>query len=183
MAENTTQLMRINGGGIHALLGHSPVTTAAFKEYLRATGQKMPPATTQPGSSTAPVTRVSQQDALAYCQWAGSREGRRYRLPTMAELQELYSEDMADGISLDVWAHSAGHTPEVRGGLKAVFLCEWTGEAEEIPQPAGRPPRLLGSIFYPPWLREGNNATHAQAHLSATEGYSFVTFRLACDEG
>ena len=41
--------------------------------------------------------------------------------------------------------------------------------------------RVLGSVFYPPWLREGPNATHAQAYLLASEGYSFITFRAARD--
>ncbi len=176
-----TELLTIDRGGIHALLAHSPVTGAAFKEFLRATGQKLPPALTASGSAAAPVTRVSQQDALAYCRWAGSREGRTYRLPMMAELEELYSEDAEDGVSMEMWAHTPGHTPELRGGLKEVFLCEWTSEFEEVPQPSERPPRILGSIFYPPWLRHGANASHTQAYLSVTEGYSFVTFRLACD--
>ena len=73
------------------------------------------------------------------------------------------------------------HLPEVIGGLKPVFLCEWTAETETVEQPAGRPAHVLGSIFYPPWLREGSTGMHAQAHLLATEGYSFVTFRVAYD--
>ncbi len=178
-----TELLTIDKGGLHALLAHAPVTRAAFKEFLRDTGQKLPPSLAEPGAASAPVTRISQHDALAYCRWAGSREGRTYRLPAMAELEQLYSEDAADGVSLEIWGHTAGHTPEVRGGLKEVFLCEWTTETEEMPQPGERPPRILGSIFYPPWLRHGNNAAHAQAYLAATEGYSFVTFRLACDKG
>lgn len=177
-----TELLTIDRGGVHTLLARSPVTCTAFKEFLRATGQKLPPMLAASGSAAAPVTRVSRHDTLAYCQWAGSREGHTYRLPSMAELEELYGEDESDGVSMEIWAHTPGHTPEMRGGLREVFLCEWTSEIEEVPQPNAKPPRVLGSIFYPPWLRHGANASHAQAYLSATEGYSFVTFRLACDQ-
>lgn len=173
--------LNVTGAGMRALLANHPVTRAEYKGYLQAAGQALPAALKRPEPPGSPVTYISQADALAYCRWAGAVAGRDYRLPTMAELQTLYEEDIADGISLELWPHTPGHMPELRGGLKQVFLCEWTGETEEIPQPAGRPPRVLGSIFYPPWLRHGSNAIHAQAHLLATEGYSFVTFRLACD--
>ena len=65
--------------------------------------------------------------------------------------------------------------------MKPTYLCEWTQETEELPQLGGDAPgRSLGSVLYPPWVRQGNNASHAQAYLAATEGYSSVTFRLAC---
>lgn len=176
-----TELLKLDGYNVHALLASQPVPRAAYQDYLRASGQPLPPAVTQTGPSTSPVTHISQTDAQAYCRWAGGREGRVYRLPTMAELQALYAEDAADGITLEVWGHTSRARPELYGGSKDVFLCEWTGEIEEVPQPGGRSPRILGSIFYPPWLRHGSNAIQAQAHLLATEGYSFVTFRLAAD--
>ncbi len=176
-----TAFVKVTGVGVRASLANHPVTRAEYKGYLQSTGQPMPPVLKRPEPSNAPIACISQADALAYCHWASAGRGEAYRLPTMAELQALYIEDIADGINLELWAHTPGHVPELRGGLKQVFLCEWTGETEEIPQPAGRPPRVLGSIFYPPWLRQGSNAAHAQAHLLATEGYSFVTFRLACD--
>ena len=40
------------------------------------------------------------------------------------------------------------------GGLKPVWLCEWTQETEVIGQAGDHAPVGLGSIFYPPWLRE-----------------------------
>lgn len=177
-----TDLRTLEGHGVRCVISTQPVTRESYKRYLRETRQAVPRPLTQPAPGTSPVIYVSQVSARAYCKWLASQEGHAYRLPTMAELLELYDQDVArDGFSADLWPHQAGSMREVRGGLKAVFLCEWSNEAEEIPQPDPRPPRVLGSIFYPPWLQDGQNATHAQAHLQATEGYSFVTFRVAAD--
>jgi len=171
--------IRLTLHGRRTVLAAHPVSRECFKQYLRETDQPTPLFLTRPEPSSNPVTYVSQVDALAYCRWLGAHEGRTYRLPSMSELQEALGEAANEGISPDFWPHTYGQLPELRGGLKPVYLCEWTLETETIEQPSGRPPRILGSIFYPPWLREGSNATHAEAHLLATEGYSFVTFRVA----
>jgi len=160
------------------LIAAHPVSWEEYRDYLRAVGQ--PPASpVHFERHSAPVTDVAQADAVAYCRWLGQREGKALRLPTVAELMELASEAEEDGISMEVWPHEHGHRPELRGGMNEMFLCEWTAETEEVPMPAGQPPRILGSIFYPPWLRHGGHTSNSQAHLLATEGYSFVTFRVA----
>jgi hypothetical protein len=166
--------------GIHARVAAHPVTREAYREYQRATGQPIPPTLSRVDHPHAPVTDVTQVDAAGYCRWLGQHEGCEYRLPTTAELMELATEAAEDGISAEVWPHQHGHRPELRGGLKEMYLCEWTCETEEISMPGGKPPRVLGSIFYPPWLRPGGHSSHAEAHLVATEGFSFVTFRVAC---
>jgi hypothetical protein len=163
------------------MLAAHAVTRQEYKAYLRTSGQPVPPPLAKPEASSEPVAYVSQVDAVAYCRWLGTQEGRTYRLPVMAELEELASEAVLDGSSPEIWPHHHGNRPELRGGMKEMYLCEWTGETESVPGAAGRPDRILRSIFYPPWLRHGANAIHAQAHLSATEGYSFVTFRVACN--
>ncbi len=163
-----------------ARLAVHPVTCGDFKQFLRGTGRPIPPQLAKQESSSAPATRISQIDALAYCAWLGQREGQVYRLPSMAELEALAANDTAEGIDPGIWSNTPGQISELRGGLKRVYLCEWTLETESVDRPDGAV-RVLGSIFYPPWLREGSNATHAQAHLLVTEGYSFVTFRVACD--
>lgn len=167
--------------GFHVVLTAHPVTRQDYKRYLKETGQVIPLRLTGIESPSNPITCVSQVDATAYCRWLCSRQGRACRLPTMGELQELAGESVEDGLGPDFWPHTHGQLPELRGGLKPVYLCEWTIETEIIEQPGGRLPRVLGSLFYPPWLREGPNSAHAEAHLLATEGYSFVTFRLAYD--
>ncbi len=168
--------------GLHARVAAYPVAVQAYKTYLQAAGLPTPRPLTHPDSLAAPVTYVSQVDALAYLRWLGGQEGQPYRLPTMNELLELYAEDAADGINPEIWPHTHDRRPELRGGLKAHYLCEWTSEVETVAQPANLArARVLGSVFYPPWLREGQNASHAQAYLLATEGYSFITFRAARD--
>ena len=174
------ELKTLKGPGIRCVIATHPVSRLSYKTFLRDAHLSIPKPLTQPAPGSSPVTYVSQISARAYCKWLSSQEGHPYRLPTMGELLELYSEDLTeDGFSSDLWPHQMGHMPEMRGGLKEMFLCEWSTEVEEIPQPNQRPPRLLGSIFYPTWLRQSVNAP--QAHFQATEGYSFVTFRVAAD--
>ena len=171
----------LQGEGYHSVLATHPVTRESYKQFLHDTKRAVPHALAQPEPGSRPVTYVSQVDALAYCQWQGKRDGRAYRLPAVCELQELADELGQQGATSDLWAHEHGERPEVIGGLKPVWLCEWTQETEVIEQAGDRAPRALGSIFYPPWLREGNTPGHAQAHLAADQGYSFVTFRLVYD--
>jgi hypothetical protein len=167
--------------GFQVVLAARPVTRESYRGYLHDTGQPMPRVLTLPAHPADPIIYVSQVDATAYCRWLCARQARACRLPSMAELEELNSELAEEDLGPEAWPHTHGNLPEVRGGLKPVYLCEWTTETEAVEQPAGRPERILGSIFYPPWLREGSTAMHAQAHLLATEGYSFVTFRVAYD--
>jgi hypothetical protein len=171
----------LQGEGYHSVLATHPVTRESYKQFLHDSGRAVPHALALAEPGSRPVTYVSQVDALAYCHWQGKRDGRAYRLPAVCELQELADELGQQGAVSDVWAHEHGERPEVIGGLKPVWLCEWTQETEVIEQAGDHAPRVLGSIFYPPWLREGSTPGHAQAHLAADQGYSFVTFRLVYD--
>jgi hypothetical protein len=173
-------MIEVHGLGVAVALAEHPVTRSEYRTYLRATGQAVPPAGSRPESPSDPITYVSQTGAIAFCRWLGSQEGRAYRLPTMAELAELVRDVTEEGVSPEVWPHYHEQRSELRGGLKPTYLCEWTQETETVSQSDGRT-RVLGSVFYPPWLREGSNASHLQACLLASEGYSFVTFRLAAD--
>jgi Sulfatase-modifying factor enzyme 1 len=167
--------------GFRSALAARPVTRESYLRYLHEAGQPIPHVLTRSAPATDPITYVSQVDATAYCRWLSARQARDCRLPSMPELEELNRELAEHDQGPDAWPHTHGTMPEVMGGLKPVFLCEWTAETETMAQPAGRPARVLGSIFYPPWLRAGGNTVHAQAHLLATDGYSFVTFRVAYD--
>ena len=90
-------------------LGVYPVTVGEFRAFVQAAGYKTeaekegtgafgwngkewkqdPKINWQnPGWKLAendPVTCVSWNDAVAFCQWLGKKEGRAYRLPTEAE--------------------------------------------------------------------------------------------------
>jgi hypothetical protein len=174
------ELIEVRGPGVAVALAEHPITRSEYRTYLRASGQAVAPAGSRPESPSDPITYVSQTDAIAFCRWLGSQEGRAYRLPTITELAELARDVTEEGVSPEVWPHHHEQRPELRGGLKPIYLCEWTLETETVPQPGGSA-RVLGSVFYPPWLRAGPNASHLQACLLASEGYSFVTFRLAAD--
>lgn len=176
----TMEMVKVEGPGFRTLLGAYPVRHAEFEAFVAATGKSWQDRTQAREGAQAPVTEVGQTEAQAYCEWLGKREGVVYRLPTMAELNALVQAMGAAEADPEVWSEENRHTAALVGGLKAHYLCEWTGETEEIERHDG-PPRVLGSIFYPPWMREGQSHTHAQAHLLATEGYSFVTFRVARD--
>jgi hypothetical protein len=168
--------------GMHVAVAARPVTRQEFKTYLAAVGEPLSVALARTDTPTAPVVFVSQTAAVAYCDWLGAREGRRCRLPNMAELHELADEVSQEGISVEIWPHYRQPHPEFRGGMRPTYLCEWTQETKELPQygDAGSV-RVLGSIFYPPWVRESGNSAQAQAYIHAAEGYSFVTFRVACE--
>lgn len=168
-------------------LAARPVTLPEFRAFLQDAGRALPhgvkhaPANAPGGAE--PVIGVTQLDAAAYCEWAGRRIARPCRLPGTDELDALMPHTVvshAHGVVPDAgfWPHERGHLPELRGGLKPVFLCEWTRETEEAPSDRD-PDRVMAGIFYPPWLREGNNPLHVHARLLASESYSFVTFRLA----
>ena len=173
------ETLTLKARGQAVTMAAHPVTRQEYLFYLAAVGQCAPVALARSDNPLAPVTHVSQVDAIGYCRWLGAKCGLHCRLPTMAELHELANEITQDGISPEVWPHYHQRHPELRGGMRPTYLCEWTQETEAIPQyDAARSNRTLGSVFYPPWVRASGHSGHAQAFISATEGYSFVTFRV-----
>lgn len=68
-------------------MGVTPVTWAMWKEYCKATNQKLPP---DPGwgyPDDHPVVKVSWRDIMqpgGYCEWASGATGIRLTLPTQA---------------------------------------------------------------------------------------------------
>ncbi len=171
--------IKLSGAQVH--LAVNPVTVGAYKRFAHETGRSIRHGLKQIRSAVAPVICVSQADAVGYCAWLGGRTGRTFRLPSMAELYDLISDEDGDALDAGLWPQQERHLTELRGGLKPVYLCEWTCDTVAGPAYGDRPPRILADIFYPPWLRDGGNVGHVHASLSAEEGYGCVTFRLAYD--
>jgi hypothetical protein len=172
------ELITLDHGALHVRLAAQTVSVREYRAYLRGAGLPTPPRLARATQASEPVTGASQVDARAYCAWLSGQDGRAYRLPSVAELLELAGEE---GASQDVWPCTRCDQPGVQGQRGSIYLCEWTCETETLPGYGGGEPRVLGSVFYPPWLREGNNPTHIQAMMQAAQGYSFVSFRVATD--
>lgn len=176
------EMINLAGRGQPVALAARPISRQEFIAYLQEVGKPIPSQLTHGNRATAPVTDVSQIEATDYCRWLGAKEGRPCRLPRIAELHQLADEMTQEGISSEIWPHYRPPQPEFRGGMKPSYLCEWTQETDTVPQFGNAAPRRsLGSLFYPPWVRQSGNLSHAQAYVAATEGYSFVTFRVATD--
>ena len=168
-------------------LAAHPVSLTEFLAFLDETERpRSPELKKAPANSPGapePVIGVTQPDAAAYCEWVGRKTRRPCRLPSTNELDALMPHTSAThshGVVPDAgfWPHAEGHLPELRGGLKPVFLCEWTRDIEEAASTV-QPDRVLALIFYPPWLREGDNPLHIHAAVLSSKGYSFVTFRVS----
>lgn len=72
--------------------------------------------------------------------------------------------------------------PGLDGAVRPAHLCEWAQETEALPQDGdAAPDRIFSSIFYPPWAWSAGKGAAIQASLTGCAGYSFVTFRVACD--
>ncbi len=70
--------------GVPVLVCRHETTVKQFAAYQQATGAKHQDAgLSQTGSH--PVVNISWNEAKAFCEWLGQKEGRRYRLPTDAE--------------------------------------------------------------------------------------------------
>lgn len=166
--------------GQRVILAAHPITRRQFRVYLAAVGKPIPASLVKGEGAAASVTYVSQVAAAEYCRWLSAMEGPHYRLPTMAELHELANEITEQRTGIEVWPRMCQPHPELRDGIKPTYLCEWTWETGALPQLGSFAlAHVLGSVFYRPWARSGGNACRVQAHLSASEGYSFVTFRVA----
>jgi dipeptidyl aminopeptidase/acylaminoacyl peptidase len=78
-------------------VGRFEVTRAQYAEFDRkyAVG---------PGRANYPAAGIPFEQAKDYCAWLSKSTGRRYRLPTADEAEELYSESKENENTLDRWA-------------------------------------------------------------------------------
>lgn len=73
-------------------IGKYPVTNQQYAAFVRATGHHMPEqwtdGTIPPRMDNHPITHVSRQSALAFCDWLSKESGFSVRLPTEAEWEK-----------------------------------------------------------------------------------------------
>ena len=166
--------------GFRSVLAARPVTRESYRRYLHDTGQPLPHMLTQPAPPTAPITDVSQAEATAYCRWLSARRGGIAVCRPWPSWRSLNGELAEQDLGPEAWPHTQGHLQEVIGGLKPVFLCEWTA-GDRDGRAAGGPTGTYPGQHLLSALAAGGQHRRTQAHLLATEGYSFVTFRVAYD--
>ncbi|MEO8438828.1 MAG: SUMF1/EgtB/PvdO family nonheme iron enzyme [Spartobacteria bacterium] len=82
-------------------LSRHPVTNAQYEMFDPSHARKRAPGT----GERHPVVYVSSTEAMKFCQWLGSRERRRYRLPTEAEWE--YAARGKDG-RIYPWGNQEG---------------------------------------------------------------------------
>ncbi len=160
-----------------------PVSVAEYTMFLRAAGRPLPPAMRRVADRSVAATHVSQQDAEAYCQWLTSTGARVYRLPRLNELIALACDPSADAGCRATWPYLQNEGAEYWGVDEAEQLCEWAAESRVDPIAPGQEDRRMGAIFYPPWVRRSQRILHSSCWLLSCEGYSFVGFRVASDQG
>jgi hypothetical protein len=173
-----TEMLKVQGAGFRSLIAAQMVTRHAYLGFLEAAGRPIPPQLAHSGSVAGAVTWVSQAEAAEFCAWLGKREGGQYRLPSMAELGALHALAGQESLEADLWPADV-ERQALDCEESNACVCEWTGETEEVPIYGTAEVRVLGSIFYPPWLRAGDNVAHVEAHMLASEGYSWIGFRIA----
>ncbi|HZY83952.1 MAG TPA: prolyl oligopeptidase family serine peptidase, partial [Gemmataceae bacterium] len=85
----------VKHGALH--VGRFEVTRAQFAEFDKQYE-------VGPGRENYPASGVTFEQARAYCAWLSKATGRRYRLPTAAEADDLYDKAEDGDNTLDAWA-------------------------------------------------------------------------------
>lgn len=94
-----------------------PVTRAEYERFIDATGHALPKDWSQPAFARAdlPVVGVSWQDAVDYCAWRSTIDGREVRLPTEAEWEHAARGRQESlfpwGDEMPAWIPNGGHGP------------------------------------------------------------------------
>lgn len=132
-------------------VAQTPVTILQFKSYLSAIGKPFPPGP-WPDDSDAPMTRVSYDDAKAYCAWSGTRLVTEDEWQVAMQHRGIEVEPGVLGFSITESTQGAIH----RLGVNAENAWEWTStpfdeddsECLTVVNPAGPEFRLGGGTAY-----------------------------------
>jgi len=169
-------------GGRSVFVSHVPVSRADYARFAESTGR--PPAScrvsasplrllaprdwTRPGFEQGehdPVVCVSWRDASDYAAWAGERDGRQYRLPSVNEAAALPAAIAEQYVPEDDSADEIGADDD--GAARA--LAEWRSNCQG--QDCSR--RIASGRSW--------RSRRDQRPLLAARGYRDVGFRLALD--
>jgi formylglycine-generating enzyme required for sulfatase activity len=116
------------------LIGRWPVVNAHARSFFEADGRRPGPALAArleaPALEDHPVTDLSFDDAMAFCQWATAELGRPVRLPTGDEW-----EACARGSEARTWPWGDVFDPERCACAEAA--CGWTAPVTAHPDGAG----------------------------------------------
>jgi dipeptidyl aminopeptidase/acylaminoacyl peptidase len=81
-------------------LGRFEVTRAQFAAFDKSYR-------VEPGRENYPANGITFEQARNYCSWLSKQTGRRYRLPTAEEAEDLYGRGEGEENTLDHWAGHA----------------------------------------------------------------------------
>lgn len=81
---NSLGMPFVHVASINALVCRFETRVRDYQSFVTAAGHEWPKVEF-PQTPDHPAVNVSMQDAQAFCEWLGKKEGRKYRLPTDAE--------------------------------------------------------------------------------------------------
>ncbi len=148
------------GAGQNVYIAYTPVTNFEYAKFIQATGYKAPSSWSYgkipTNKENYPVTNVSYNDAITYCNWISKTTGKNYRLPTETE-----------------WEFAAGHMPK-----DADFN---SGENKGLTPVEAYSKTLSASGAIDMW---GNvwewTSTNRTSQTKAVKGGSWATSRMDC---
>jgi formylglycine-generating enzyme required for sulfatase activity len=165
-------------------ISETEVTNEQYYEFVKATNRQAPAGWTNgefpPGAANQPVTRVTWQDAVDYCQWLSTKIGANVRLPLEAEWEfaargqqgfkypwgnewddRAAASENKDGFVHAVKSYPAGRSPfgvyDMAGNV-----WEWVGDVRDSD---GKPAALEDT---PNRVIKGGAANEHSALISAT---------------
>jgi formylglycine-generating enzyme required for sulfatase activity len=169
------------------LIGRWPVTNGRFREFLEATGRRVPPAQASDALADHPATGVTRGDAEAFCRWLGVRlptgdeweaaargtDRRPYPWGEAFDTERCNCADSGWGWTVPVTAHPAGAGP-FGAEQQAGNVWEWVADRAVDGWGVVRG----GSYLDTGW---GLRASRAQP-ADPERGTSTTGFRIVIDE-
>lgn len=153
----------VMGAGETIYIKTTPVTNKEYAEFIQATGYVTPSnwenGTYPQGEDDYPVTNISYEDALAYCNYLDEKDSQNtYRLPTESE-----------------WELAAGHMPK-----DADFNCGINDGKTSVFEYSDSTRGAHGAIDFWGNVWEWTSTSANQDNLLEVKGGSWKTTRNEC---